>query len=190
MDKGQYRKRSVVVGNTRGDAMVENERSEGILRKKLPRRKLLQSALAGAAAGLIACDLKEDAPTLKQDAGPKIQASSTPSLGRSAQGPNAIVIVLDSLRADHLGCYGNDWIKTPNIDALARDSTVFTHAFPQAMPTIPNRAVHHTGQNVWPYRQWVTRVGANNPWALLGPCLEKASRCRRPSSKTTSRRVL
>ena len=33
---------------------------------------------------------------------------------------NVVLIMLDSLRRDHIGCYGNDWIKTENIDALAR----------------------------------------------------------------------
>lgn len=37
---------------------------------------------------------------------------------------NVIVIMLDSLRADHLGCYGNEWIRTPNIDRLARESVL------------------------------------------------------------------
>jgi len=35
---------------------------------------------------------------------------------------NLIVIMLDSLRQDHLGCYGNSWIKTPHIDKLAGES--------------------------------------------------------------------
>ncbi|MCD6095399.1 MAG: hypothetical protein J7J99_02390, partial [Thermoprotei archaeon] len=36
--------------------------------------------------------------------------------------------MLDSLRADHLGCYGNSWIKTPNIDSFAKEATVFERA--------------------------------------------------------------
>jgi len=34
---------------------------------------------------------------------------------------NVILIVLDSLRRDHVGAYGNDWIDTSNIDALAAE---------------------------------------------------------------------
>ncbi len=45
-----------------------------------------------------------------------------------AEKMNAILIVLDSLRKDHVGCYGNDWIPTPNLDALAKESDVFTRA--------------------------------------------------------------
>jgi len=33
--------------------------------------------------------------------------------------PNVVVITIDTLRADHLGCYGYKQIRTPNIDALA-----------------------------------------------------------------------
>ena len=32
---------------------------------------------------------------------------------------NVIVIVSDSFRRDHLGCYGNEWISTPDLDAFA-----------------------------------------------------------------------
>ena len=28
---------------------------------------------------------------------------------------NIIIIIADTFRADHLGCYGNDWIKTPHL---------------------------------------------------------------------------
>ncbi len=33
---------------------------------------------------------------------------------------NVFFIIIDSLRQDHLGCYGNDWIRTPNLDAFAQ----------------------------------------------------------------------
>ena len=155
--------------------MVEDERADGIMRRRLPRRKLLQGALAGAAAGLIACESKGNtAKSTKTDSGQTAQPASTPILGQSSQGANAIVIVLDSLRVDHLGCYGNDWIKTPNMDALAKESTVFTRAFPQAMPTIPMRVVLHTGQQVWPYRNWVSRVGVDSLWPGWGPIPEES----------------
>ena len=49
---------------------------------------------------------------------------------------NAIIVVLDSLRADHVGCYGNDWIRTPTLDALSRESITFTRAFPESLPKI------------------------------------------------------
>jgi len=67
---------------------------------------------------------------------------------------NIIVIMLDSLRRDHLGCYGNDWIETPNIDRLATESIVFENAYPEGLPTIPVRTELFTGQCTLPFRPW------------------------------------
>jgi arylsulfatase A-like enzyme len=41
--------------------------------------------------------------------------------------------MLDSLRRDHVGAYRNDWIETPNIDALAAEGVRFTSAYPEAL---------------------------------------------------------
>ena len=35
---------------------------------------------------------------------------------------NVVLIIIDSLRKDHVGAYGNSWIKTPSLDAFARES--------------------------------------------------------------------
>jgi arylsulfatase A-like enzyme len=68
---------------------------------------------------------------------------------------NAIVVVIDSLRADHVGCYGNPWVRTPALDALAKESVVFTRAYPESLPTIPMRRTLHTGLRTWPFRSWI-----------------------------------
>jgi arylsulfatase A-like enzyme len=65
-------------------------------------------------------------------------------------GPNVIVVIIDSLRRDHVGAYGNDWIHTPTLDALAEESLLFTRAQPEAMPTLPVRRAIHTGMRTWP----------------------------------------
>jgi hypothetical protein len=54
-------------------------------------------------------------------------------------GPNVILVIVDSLRRDHVGAYGNDWIHTPTLDALSEESLLFTRAQPEAMPTLPVR---------------------------------------------------
>jgi len=69
--------------------------------------------------------------------------------------------MLDSLRKDHVGCYGNDWIKTPAIDRLARDGVLFTRAFPEALPTLPVRRALYTGMRTFPNRNYVPRKGDN-----------------------------
>ena len=64
---------------------------------------------------------------------------------------NAVLIILDSLRQDHVGCYGNDWIKTPNMDALAKESVRFTNMHPESLPTLPARRSIYTGCRVFPF---------------------------------------
>jgi arylsulfatase A-like enzyme len=94
--------------------------------------------------------------------------------GRGAR-PNVILVIVDSLRKDHVGAYGNDWIKTPSLDALAGESLRFTRAYPDAMPTIPARRAIHTGMRTWPTR------APDHGWT---PIPEE----QRPRSRKSSRR--
>jgi arylsulfatase A-like enzyme len=48
--------------------------------------------------------------------------------GRNTR-PNVFLITIDTLRADHVGCYGYQQIQTPALDELAKDGTRFAHAF-------------------------------------------------------------
>jgi len=59
--------------------------------------------------------------------------------------PNLVVITIDTLRADHLGCYGYRQIHTPNIDSFAADSVKFEHAFTPIPITLPSHTVIFTG---------------------------------------------
>ncbi|MGD8239468.1 MAG: sulfatase-like hydrolase/transferase, partial [Armatimonadota bacterium] len=67
---------------------------------------------------------------------------------------NVIVVIADSLRVDHLGCYGNEWIRTPHLDALAAESTRFMHAYSEGLPTLPTRTAFWTGRFTFPFRGW------------------------------------
>lgn len=49
-----------------------------------------------------------------------------------------ILIIIDSLRQDHLGCYGYKRNTSPNIDDLAKKSFLFKHAFSPSSLTIPS----------------------------------------------------
>ena len=66
---------------------------------------------------------------------------------------NIVVIVLDSLRADHLGCYGSK-VATPSINELAADATVFENAYAENLPTLPCRAAWWTGRHLFTKRGW------------------------------------
>lgn len=72
---------------------------------------------------------------------------------------NVILIVADTLRADHLGSYGNGWIRTPNLDRLAREGVRFARAYPEALATVPVRRAIHTGKRTFPCRDWFPRKG-------------------------------
>jgi arylsulfatase A-like enzyme len=74
---------------------------------------------------------------------------------------NILLVIVDSLRADHLGCYGNDRVRTPAMDALAADGMRFTRVFPTAMPTVPARRSIMTGRVTFPFDGW-------QPWDGLG----------------------
>jgi arylsulfatase A-like enzyme/Flp pilus assembly protein TadD len=67
--------------------------------------------------------------------------------------PNVILITIDTLRADHLGCYGATDVKTPTLDALARDGVVFERAISQVPLTWPSHAAILTG--TYPFQNGV-----------------------------------
>ena len=58
---------------------------------------------------------------------------------------SVILITIDTLRADHLGCYGYRQIKTPNIDALAEDGIRIERAFTAVPVTLPSHTAIMTG---------------------------------------------
>jgi arylsulfatase A-like enzyme len=74
---------------------------------------------------------------------------------------NVVVIMLDSLRQDHVSAYGKGRVfdgvepcRTPNIDAFAREAVVFDNAHPMGLPTIPVRTELFTGQATLPFKGW------------------------------------
>lgn len=64
------------------------------------------------------------------------------------RGPAArliVFIVVDTLRADRLGCYGSSVVATPHLDRLAREGTLYESAFTAAPVTLPSVASMLTG---------------------------------------------
>jgi arylsulfatase A-like enzyme len=62
-----------------------------------------------------------------------------------ARRPDIIVIVVDTLRRDHVGAYGERRATTPAIDALASGNVIFTNAYPNSNWTKPSVASLLTG---------------------------------------------
>ena len=79
---------------------------------------------------------------------------------------NLIVLVLDSLRQDHVSAYNQGEAvfddvaacKTPNMDKFAESAVLFDNMYAEALPTIPARAALLTGN----------RTLINRPWSPLG----------------------
>ena len=64
----------------------------------------------------------------------------------SERQPNILWICTDQQRWDTLGCYGNSFVRTPNIDALAAGGALFERCFSQSPVCTPSRASFLTGR--------------------------------------------
>lgn len=69
-----------------------------------------------------------------------------PACGKRPDGPNILLITLDTTRRDHLGMYGYPVATSPNLDRLAKDSLVYTRAYAVSSWTLPTHASMFTGK--------------------------------------------
>ncbi len=78
--------------------------------------------------------------------------------------PNVVLLTIDTLRADHLGAYGNETVQTPSLDRLAREGVVFERAYSQTHITVPSHlsimsslpvVEHGVGDNLAPVARQV-----------------------------------
>lgn len=86
----------------------------------------------------------------EDDPGPARSQSPARRAGRL----NVVVIVIDNVRADHVGAYGSRDVRTPSLDALAGEGLRFTQARPEAYPTVPARRAILTGRRSFPFDDW------------------------------------
>jgi len=102
----------------------------------LSRREFLSTL--GATASILAM------PQLLHPENPSARAKKSGTSQGKSKG-NIVVIITDSLRFDHVGCYGSR-IKTPNLDKLAAEGVKFLHAYSENLPTMPTRRGWWTGK--------------------------------------------
>jgi len=57
----------------------------------------------------------------------------------SSSRPSVILITIDTLRADHLGAYGNERVATPHFDRLAREGRIFEQSYAVSHITLPDK---------------------------------------------------
>ena len=81
------------------------------------------------------------------------KSGSAPSPSRL----NLLLVTIDTLRADRLGCYGYSQIETPNLDRIARQGVLFENAVAPTPLTAPSHASMMTG--VYPTVHKVRNTG-------------------------------
>jgi arylsulfatase A-like enzyme len=80
----------------------------------------------------------------------------------AAPRPNVVFILIDDLRWDALGVTGHPFVKTPNIDRIAKEGMIFRNAFVTTPLCSPSRASFLTGQ----YAHKHNIVGNEKPQVL------------------------
>ena len=83
----------------------------------------------------------------------RMMLAGTPPQKTVTAHPNVILITIDTVRADHLACYGYRKIKTATIDGLAHDGVLFRRAISQVPLTWPSHAAILTG--TYPFQNGV-----------------------------------
>ena len=100
---------------------------------KAPRRAWKRALGVAAAAGaMVAVALFVSSPAEEAPSGTVRESTGTPL--------NLVLVSIDTLRADHLSCYGSAAVETPNIDRLADDGVLFENVQSVAPTTLPAHA--------------------------------------------------
>jgi arylsulfatase A-like enzyme len=80
--------------------------------------------------------------------------------------PNVMFLTIDTLRADHLGCYGYFRDTTPAIDQLAADGVVFKDSYASAIATGPSYTCMITGKVAAHHKYYITPFRTPNAQQL------------------------
>lgn len=123
-----------------------------------PWRSAFRAIAAGLALGLAATGCSPEAkPAQAPEAGSSARAeSSAAARAKAAAAPDTpgeqrpvardiVLVVIDTLRADHLGAYGYPVPTSPHFDALAQSATLYSRAVSSGAWTLPSHASMFTG---------------------------------------------
>ena len=80
------------------------------------------------------------------------------AFAQTATRSNVLLVLSDDHSAAHVGAYGNADIKTPNLDAFAKEGMLFKRAYVAAPQCVPSRAALMTGRS--PIAVQMTRFSA------------------------------
>ena len=144
--------------------------SFGLLRRRLRRPQAGQPnrwkdvtvPLAGLAGQQVAISLHSRVTRgSASSAGGMVWTNPHVVADRRVGGPNVILVSIDTLRADHLGCYGYGRDTSPRIDQMAREGVLFRHATAASSWTLPSHASLFTG--LIPSRHGAVQFGLTTP---------------------------
>jgi choline-sulfatase len=87
---------------------------------------------------------------------------------------NILWLMVDQMRADHLGFAGHPYVQTPNLDRLAARGTVFENTFVQSPLCGPSRTSLFSGRYVHEHGVWWNGVPCEEDLPLLPEILRQA----------------
>ena len=88
--------------------------------------------------------------------------------------PNVVLITIDALRADHLGCYGYRKDTSPNIDLFAKDAVIFSQCYSTSSSTTTATPGLLTGRYLLPSDCTQPLVPLSGKYRMLAEYLKKA----------------
>lgn len=83
--------------------------------------------------------------------------------------PNVVLVVIDTLRADHLGCYGYSLDTSPQIDSFSKSATFYPRSVSAAPWTLPTHTSLFTGRHVYEHRVHNYQVSDDTVAAAMIP---------------------
>jgi len=131
-------------------------------RKEFLERRGAQ-LMIGAAAGLIVVAVLLAGNTITRR-----------SIGGVKNRPNVIIVVMDTVRADRVSCYGYDRPTTPEVDAFAREGIRFTRFYSTSSWTLPSHASLFTGLHACQHGATQEHLSLGNEFATLVEILRDA----------------
>ena len=87
---------------------------------------------------------------------------------------NIVLILVDQMRPDFIGPYGADFIKTPNLDALAENGVTFDNAITASTVCAPARASVMTGKHVSGHDAWTNDIPCKPGTEYIAERMNKA----------------
>jgi len=91
--------------------------------------------------------------------------SCNSKFARVAQRPNFIIFLADDISWDDFGCYGNEFIQTPNIDNLASEGMIFNNMYLTTSSCSPSRNSIMTGR--YPHNTGAPELHTEPPLNML-----------------------